>query len=289
MNHLNIDYRRIITKCNDRATQTDEPKCKITEIELKQYEKDKAKLIKLRYDNEIYNPFDNFDFHSWDISFASQYRFPCNRLSFDKQWFMKKLEMFVPYLCNIKYTENSHICYKLIGETTAQTLDELCDKIDKYNGRRCSGNGEDLNEEQYKKQCTRWGYDEQSAKQSYLNTVEQYNKYEQNPIHLIIPCYNELAFNGTNNKMIEYIVDKNGIENMQNDLLNYKLDTNNEKLWHILKRLTTLITSGYPFWTLYLPEKIKQFEEVRILSHDGNFTFIVARSEKYFYFMQRSD
>ena len=36
----------------------------------------------------------------------------------------------------------------------------------------------------------------------------------------------------------------------------------------------------------YLPKNIKKFEEVRVLTNCGNFIDIIARSKKYFYFMQ---
>jgi hypothetical protein len=47
-------------------------------------------------------------------------------------------------------------------------------------------------------------------------------------------------------------------------------------------------TIGYdkPLWTAFLTENIETFEEVRVLTDCGNFLNVIARSKKYFYFMQ---
>jgi hypothetical protein len=56
----------------------------------------------------------------------------------------------------------------------------------------------------------------------------------------------------------------------------------------VLNQLEKFFQDDLPFMTLFLPEQIKDFEEIRVLTDDGNFLEIVARSKTYFYFMHYS-
>ena len=306
-NQQNIDYHNILIKINDRMLNDKTPRITITENDLKNYEKDKEYLIKLHYDEEKYEKFNNVNFDVWDISFASQYGFPNNRLSFNNQWFLKKIEKFIPFLQDIKKIENTHICYKPIKETNITNLNELCDLTDDYFGRRCSGYNKDFTEDSFKKDYAKNGYTEEEMNNYYQMQKRLYEEYEKSPIKKIIPYYDVLTFkleipfekyNCYNRNVVEevsYVMDNDfkgkcdsTLKQLQDDYLKYKFGEN-EDILKVIKHLTTLLNNGYPFWTMYLPEKIKEFEEVRILSHDGNFTYIMAKSKDYFYFMQRSD
>ena len=248
-NQQNIDYHNILIKINDRMLNDKTPRITITENDLKNYEKDKEYLIKLHYDEEKYEKFNNVNFDVWDISFASQYGFPNNRLSFNNQWFLKKIEKFIPFLQDIKKIENTHICYKPIKETNITNLNELCDLTKNYFGRRCSGNGKDFNEEEYKKECLTWVKEENDIESNYQHKKSLYEKYEKNPISHIFPYYNNITIKSMENIELNYDIDfyynaelMESVNKLQSDYISFKFGEN-EEIIKVIKHLTNLLNN----------------------------------------------
>ena len=288
-NKQKIDCNNYIAKIND-IKAINMPK--ITDSDFESYENDKLRMIKAYYKNEEYEKFNNINFNLWDVSFTSHYGFNFNKLDFNNQWFLKKIEKFIPFLKNIESFESIRICYKPISETNITNLNELCDLTKNYFGRRCSGNGKDFNEEEYKKECLTWVKEENDIESNYQHKKSLYEKYEKNPISHIFPYYNNITIKSMENIELNYDIDFyynaeliESVNKLQSDYISFKFGEN-EEIIKVIKHLTNLLNNNYPFWTLYLPEQIKHFEEVRILCDDGDLHRSIAKSKDYFYFME---
>ena len=130
-----------------------------------------------------------------------------------------------------------------------------------------------------------------------------YDCMEKDPINDICPSYNKFYLNlqDARNKNDAYIT-----ISKYEDIDEYLIYINDcssgfyigeednfdilQEQWLLLinkiKKCFDIIGHDKPFWTAYLPENIEKFEEVRVLTNCGNFIDIIARSKKYFYFMQ---
>ena len=60
-----------------------------------------------------------------------------------------------------------------------------------------------------------------------------------------------------------------------------------ENIITMLNILEEHFNNEYPFFTLYLPENIKEFEDFIVIRDDGNCCEIIARSKDYFYRFQK--
>ena len=61
---------------------------------------------------------------------------------------------------------------------------------------------------------------------------------------------------------------------------------NNSQNWQYASVLGA-ISNEYPFFTFYLPENIKEFEDFIVIRDDGTCCEIIARSKDYFYRFQK--
>jgi len=89
-------------------------------------------------------------------------------------------------------------------------------------------------------------------------------------------------------KNMKYINDINSY--LYEDNYN-EFNTNYEKWLNLIEKVKTyydIIGHDNPFWTGFLPENISKFEEIRVLVNCGNDLYIIARSEKNFYFFSYS-
>jgi hypothetical protein len=303
----NFDYEQALFNINQRINKTNDPdvykfNCKITQSDINTYTRERERKIQFDKNSNIM-----FNVYLWNISFASSYGFPNNKLGFNGQWMEHKMTPIAQYLSGIDLNENVHICYREITDSDEQSLDYLCDNLymgnrkteTLYKDRKSSGNDEDN-----------------------INTYNNYNKYikklddkisfelfnyeyyciEQNPIQYICPSYNEFYLNhdDARNKNNSYLTISNYsdieenlpyIYNCSSHLYEDKENFDNEYdrwiyLFDKLKQLFDTIGHDKPLWTAFLPENISKFNEVRVLTKCGNFLNIVARSDKYFYFMQ---
>jgi hypothetical protein len=60
-----------------------------------------------------------------------------------------------------------------------------------------------------------------------------------------------------------------------------------ENIISMLNLLEEHFLQEYPFFTFYLPENIKEFEDFIVIMDDGNYCEIIARSKDYFYHFQK--
>jgi len=276
-------------------------KGEITEDHKKTYNDEKNDMI------EFYNNIDpKFYIGLWDISFASKFGFPNNGMGFNGQWMRKKIAPLANHLSGIDLNENVHICYRLIEETDENTLDYLCNNIIyrknggfEYSGRKSSGCSED-NIITYNRYIQD-GIEE--SNRSFASFNRNYEYMEENPIDVICPSYNKFYLNtkDARNKKDAYIKiseykDIDEILKYINDCSSGfyigredKFDTIQEQWLSLIEKIKhffDIVGHDKPFWTAYLPENIKKFEEVRVLTNCGNFINIIMRSKKYFYFTE---
>jgi hypothetical protein len=219
--------------------------------------------------NKIIN-FKIWEYKLWDICFASSYGFPKNKMGFRGQWYLPKLRPFVNYLKNISHIENIHICYKKISETDDLTLETLfyynkpyeCNC--KYNQKRCE-------------------YCNYLEKEMYLNRLKVNNN---------INIINKITWKEYNNFIFEDFEYKfDTIEDIHNFRIQKLHLVQNKKkdIINVLNLLEEHFLCGYSFFTFYLPENIKEFEDYVVIKDDGNFCEIIARSKEYFYYFQQTN
>jgi hypothetical protein len=273
----------------------------ITEDHKKTYNIEKIEKIQL---NNNIDP--KFYIGLWDKSFVSKEGFPNYGMGFYGQWMRKKIAPLAKHLSGINLNEKVHICYRLIEETDENTLDYLCNNIIyrknggfEYSGRKSSGCSED-NIITYNRYIQN-GIEE--SNRSFVSFNRNYEYMEENPIDVICPSYNKFYLNTKDarnkkdayikiseykdiDEILEYINDcSSGFYIGRED----KFDTIQEQ-WLLLidkiKHFFDIVGHDKPFWTAYLPENIKKFEEVRVLTNCGNFINIIMRSKKYFYFTE---
>ena len=60
-----------------------------------------------------------------------------------------------------------------------------------------------------------------------------------------------------------------------------------ENIISMLNLLEEHFLQEYPFFTLYLPENIKEFDDFIVIRDDGNCCEIIAISKDYFYHLQK--
>ena len=307
------EYEQILYNIEQRMNKQINPNIykfngEITSDNIKTYTKERERKIKLIKQKEKQNQLFNIDL--WDIAFASSYGFPDNSIGFYGQWMNNKIAPIAKYLTEIDLLENVHICYRAITDTDEQSLNYLCDNIIvsnrlQYQGRRSSGPDED-NIIAYNSYInSNYVKNKPDEKISFELFNWTYHSIEQNPIEYICSGYNNFYLEpfGARNKSNNYVTISKyeDIEEALKEIndCSSSLYTNNEENfktiqteWHeIIKKVNCLFdTVGHdkPLWTAFLPENIEKFEEVRVLTNCGNFLNIVARSEKYFYFMQYS-
>jgi hypothetical protein len=309
-NEYNDDYERITYNINERINKQINPDIykfngEITEDHKTKYNNEKNSKIQFSKNKNI-----NFNVYLWDICFASKFGFPNNSMGFNGQWMRKKIAPLANHLSGIDLNQSVHICYRLIEETDENTLDYLCDNISYGNrdfcfkGRKSSGCSEDniitynkyiqdIQDEIISNRCTC----------SFDSFNREYDYMENNPINVICPSYNKFYLNSKDarNNNDDYIT-----ISKYEDIDEYLIDINDcssgfyigeednfdtlQEQWLLLidkiKKCFDIIGHDKPFWTAYLPENIEKFEEVRVLTNCGNFIDIIARSKKYFYFMQ---
>jgi hypothetical protein len=272
----------------------------ITEDHKKTYNIEKIEKIQL---NNNIDP--KFYIGLWDKSFVSKEGFPNYGMGFYGQWMRKKIAPLAKHLSGINLNEKVHICYRLIEETDENTLDYLCNNIIyrknggfEYSGRKSSGCSED-NIITY----NRYIQNGIISNRSFEAFNSNYEYMEENPIDVICPSYNKFYLNSKDarnkndayitiseykdiDEELKYINDcSSGFYIGRED----KFDTIQEQ-WLLLidkiKHFFDIVGHDKPFWTAYLPENIKKFEEVRVLTNCGNFINIIMRSKKYFYFTE---
>lgn len=249
----------------------------------------------------------DFEVTLWDVSFStSEYDYPNGYIGFTAQWMRKKLIPLSENLLRLNYYESIFIQYREINDNDEKSLDYLCDNITFFNnprfkGRRMSGNREDciVSYNNYIN-CGKFDF------VSYDDFSSIYKEIESDPIkHISRNNYNKIYL-----KSLKYIddcskhIDENIIITNYQDIEKYLPyihnsysylynNTNNfisdcEEWLEVIDKLEKLFDKmghNKPFWTAFLPENIDKFEEVRVLDNDGNQSYIVARSKKYFYFM----
>lgn len=206
-----------------------------------------------------------WDIRLWDISFASTYKFPNNTMGFNNQWYLPKLKPFIPYLKSIGSISNIHISYKKIEDVDSTTLEKLY-YLEQKVECKCDYNYNNTNNSNW---CGYCGYD--YNKNSDLNIVKK-----------VCYKYNRFCFEEINNVLIcDSIEDIYCFRENNKDLLT------NENTLKILQQLENHYLSGYDFFTFYLPENIKKFDDFRVISSDGGSEFTaIALSQKYYYYFQ---
>ena len=246
-------------------------KCKKCMYAPEDYEYDKNKIIKLsenniksKNDKNIYNKLWNID--TWDVCFASSYGFPNNKTGFRGQYYLPKLMPFVDYLTNIGNIDQMKIRYKKISDTDCVTLEKLFD---------CTKPEDCICE--YQKRCN---------KCNYLDTEEYKCKFNNKNI-----IKNFTNNNHNNFKFGLFNFKFNCIDDVYN-FRSHKLHMFHEanKIENIISMLNLLeehFLQEYPFFTFYLPENIKEFEDFIVIADDGNYCEIIARSKDYFYHFQK--
>jgi hypothetical protein len=224
------------------------------------------------------------------------------------------LAKIAPYLLELDYNENSHICYRQIEEGEPETLDYLCSVIcnREHEGRTMSGSGKDFTATyQYYVDHYNKTKKEEDKPPSFERCFHEYNCIEKHPIGTICPNYDTLYCQTSDRRlnsdelyelsshrfdtsygMLDIILSLKNRFLKYDDIDTYTLFMEHFDEWNIIiDKLKDIYDNdmgqmSFPFWTLFLPEYIKEFSEVRVLTKDGNFTEIVARSEKYWYYMQ---
>ena len=256
------------------------------------YEEDKNKIIKLAENNikskNIYNKLWNID--TWDVCFSSSYRFPNNKMGFCGQYYLPKLSPFVDYLTNIGNIDQMKIRYKKISDTDCVTLDKLfeytkpkkciCETETSFVDQIIEhfSNHRSINSE-YRKRCNLCFYVEKKE------CKKKFNK-------------KNIIKNFTNNNHNNFIFGKNGFNfkfNCIDDVYNFR--SQKLHMFHEANEIENIITmlnlleehflNEYPFFTFYLPENIKEFEDFIVIMDDGDYCEIIARSKDYFYHFQK--
>jgi hypothetical protein len=300
----NSDYEQVLYNINQRINKNIDSdiykfNCEITKNDINTYTRERERKITFDKNNNLM-----FNVNLWNISFASSYGFPNNKLGFNGQWMEHKMAPIAQYLSGIDLNENVHICYREITDSDEQTLDYLCDNLcmgnrlpeTLYKERKSSGNGED-NIHTYNSYIKKF-----DDKISFELFNCEYYCIEQDPFLSICPSYNEfyLNCNDARNRNNTYLTISNYSDIEENlpyiydcssHLYGDKENFDNEydrwiQLIDKLKQLFDTIGHDKPLWTAFLPENIEKFNEVRVLTKCGNFLNVVARSDKYFYFMQ---
>ena len=268
-------------------------KCKKCMYAPEDYEYDKNKIIKLSENNikskngkNIYNKLWNID--TWDVCFSSSYGFPNNKMGFCGQYYLPKLSPFVDYLTNIGNIDQMKIRYKKISDTDCVTLEKLfeytkpkkcicesetsfVDQIIEHFSNHRSRNRE------YRKKCNLCFYVEKKECKKIFNKKN-------------------IIKNLTNNDHNNFIFGKNGFKfKCIDDVYNFR--SQKLHMFHEANKIENIITmlnlleehflNEYPFFTFYLPENIKEFEDFIVIMDDGNYCEIIARSKDYFYHFQK--
>ena len=242
---------------------------------LEDYEEDKNKIIKLAENNikskngkNIYNKLWNID--TWDVCFASSYGFPNNKMGFCGQYYLPKLSPFVDYLTNIGNIDQMKIRYKKISDTDCVTLEKL---FDYTKPKKCNC--------MYQKRCELCNYVENEEYKNKFNKKNIIKNFTNNN-------HNNFKFGnfGFNFKFI--CIDD--VYNFRTHKLHMCMFHEANKIENIISMLNLLeehFLQEYPFFTLYLPENIKEFEDFIVIMDDGNYCEIIARSKDYFYHFQK--
>lgn len=300
---MNNDYNQVFYNINERINKNINSDIykfndKITKTNMDTYNRQRNRAIELDKEKNLL-----FNVYLWNISFSSKYGFPNNSIGFRGQWMERKLAPIAKYLSGLDLNENSHICYREITETDEKNLNYLCDNIKlgsktPYVGRKTSGNNEDniIIYDRHKKNKTDGGI-------SFELFKHKHYCIEQNPIQYICPSYNEFYLNSndarnksnqsiTINEYADIEKEMKYIYDCSSYLYTDNIDDfdNAQKNWfnvvEKIKSIYNVIGCDKPLWTLFLPENIDKFTDVRILTDCGNFLNIVAMTNKYFYFMQ---
>jgi hypothetical protein len=313
-NQITSDIEQALYNINQKISKTNDLDVykfngEITQNDINTYCVEQQRKIKFDKNNNL-----AFNVYLWNISFASSYGFPNNKLGFNGQWMEHKMTPIAQYLSGIDLNENIHICYREITDLDEQSLNYLCDNLcmgnrtpeTLYKDRKTSGNNEDNihTYNSYVKKILSSSVENNCDKMSFELFNYEYYCIEQNPIQYICPSYNEFYLNhndarNDNNicltisnysdieKNLQYIYDCSSYLYNKENLKNFDSDCEKWiKLINKLKQLFDTIGHDKPFWTAFLPENISKFNEVRVLTNCGNFLDIVARSDKYFYLMQ---
>ena len=246
------------------------------------YEEDKNKIIKLSENNikskngkNIYNKLWNID--TWDVCFSSSYRFPNNKMGFRGQYYLPKLSPVVDYLTNIGNIDEMKIRYKKISDTDCVTLEKL---FDYTKPKKCIC--------EYQKRCDLCNYVENEEYKNKFNKKNIIKIFTNNNHNNFIFGHNLFGFGhnlfGLNFKFT-------CIEDVYN-FRSHKLHMIYEpdKVENIITMLNLLeehFLNEYPFFTFYLPENIKEFEDFIVIMDSGEYCEIIARSKEYFYHFQK--
>ena len=184
-------------------------------------------------------------------------------MGFWGQYYLPKLMPLAKYLTNIGNIESIHIRYKKISDTDCLTLEKLFDYT-KPKDCIC----------EYQKRCNKCNYldyEEYKIKFNKKNIIKKFTNNNHN--NFIFYDFCTFKFNC--------------IEDVYNFRL-HKLHIFHEanKIENIIRMLNLLeenFLQEYPFFTFYLPENIKEFEDFILIRDDGNCCEIIAQSNEYFY------
>ena len=248
------------------------------------YEYDKNEIIKLSENNikskngkNIYNKLWNID--TWDVCFASSYGFPNNKKGFQGQYYLPKLRPFVDYLTNIGNIDDMKIRYKKISDTIFDgeyiptdciTLEKLFDYT-KPKDCIC----------EYQKRCDLC---------NYLDTEEYKCKFNKKNIikTLTLNNHNNFIFFKIGKFEFKFkFICIDDVYNFRTHKLHMFHESKIENIINMLNLLEKHFLNEYPFFTFYLPENIKEFEDFIVIMDDGNYCEIIARSKDYFYHFQK--
>jgi hypothetical protein len=216
------------------------------------------------------------DFDLWDICFAFNFNISKEPLGFNGRWYLPKLSPFLEFLnynkCDLR------ISYKKIIETNNLSLQDIIS----FYGFHIKTNNLSL----------------QDIKSS--NSYDMIEKIENNGNFI----YEMIMFEGYNFSFDDCKTDEVikckiiSLEDIANFNIDYYQKIKKKDKKNILKILNSLgyhFFNGYPFFTLYLPENIKEFEEVYRITEWGcedadeeykGYTRYLAKSKDYFYFFQ---
>jgi len=236
------------------------------------YEEEKNKIIKLSENNikskngkNIYNILWNID--TWDVCFASSYGFPNNKMGFWGQYYLPKLMPLAKYLTNIGNIHDMKIRYKKICETDCLTLEKL---FDYTKSKDCIC--------EYQKRCDLCNYLDTEEYKCKFNKKNIIKKFTNNN-------HNNFIFYGFCTFKFNCIED---VYNFRTHKLHMFHEANKiENIISMLNLLEEHFLQEYPFFTFYLPENIKEFEDFIVIMDDGNYCEIIARSKEYFYHFQK--
>jgi hypothetical protein len=225
----------------------------------KKYNKNKKGWESVRDINNIW------DTDIWDKSFVSEFGFPNNEMGFTGQWCLPKLYPFINYLVDFHRIETIKISYKKISETNCFTLEKLYNHVRKNHYCPCDYNNRYKCDNKYCYHC-----DDSIKNIDYILKKTTWSNY------------NNFKFQNFTFKF-NTIEDINTFKTEKLHLFN---DKERENILNMLNILEQHFSNGFPFFTLYLPENIKdtEFEEIHVVDNDGNFYQVIARSKEYFYY-----